>query len=168
MDLLIIRHAPAEDREEFAKTGKSDDKRPLTKRGVERMTAAGHGLTTLALPVERMVSSPLLRACQTADILTGALELKKYEVDPILSPGTSMADVERWLQTSPNVECMALVGHEPDLGELISFLLFGRSGDQFRLKKGGAVLLRFDGAIKAGTARLIWALPPSVLRALAD
>jgi len=86
MDLLIIRHAPAQERDEFAATGLPDEQRPLTQRGVKRMTAAGRGLMTLALPVERMVASPLVRACQTADILTSALELKGYDIDRYWPP----------------------------------------------------------------------------------
>lgn len=168
MDLLIIRHAPAQDRDEFAATGLPDEQRPLTQRGVKRMTAAGRGLMTLALPVERMVASPLVRACQTADILTSALELKGYDIDEVLAPGTPVATVEEWLRKQPKVECLALVGHEPDLGELVAYLLCGQPGSQFPLKKGAALLLRFDQDIRAGSGRLIWSLPPAVLRALAD
>ncbi|MGC9456131.1 MAG: phosphohistidine phosphatase SixA [Halothiobacillaceae bacterium] len=168
MDLLIIRHAPAEDREEFAKTGLPDAERPLTERGINRMKAAGRGLTTLALPVERMVCSPLLRARQTAEILTTALELKGYDVNESLAPGVGPATVTRWLSKEPEVECLALIGHEPDLGELTSHLLCGGSGAQIRFKKGGALMLRFDQHVEAGKGRLIWSLPPAVLRSLAD
>ncbi|MFP4273105.1 MAG: phosphohistidine phosphatase SixA, partial [Halothiobacillaceae bacterium] len=168
MDLLIIRHAPAEDREEFAETGQPDTERPLTERGISRMKAAGRGLTTLALPVERMVSSPLLRARQTADILTTALELKGYDIHDALAPGVGAQAVEKWLKREPEVECMALVGHEPDLGELVSQLLCGTAGAQIRFKKGGALMLRFDQQIEAGKGRLVWSLPPAVLRSLAD
>lgn len=168
MDLLIIRHAPAEDRDQFALTGQADDLRPLTERGIERMQLAARGLMTLALPIERLIVSPLTRAQQTAEILAPALEIRKFDTEAILSPEATIDSVIDWLRKQPRVDGMALVGHEPNLGQLAETLIHGRSSGNMPLKKGSAMLIRFTDAIAAGQGQLIWFLPPGVLRALAD
>ncbi|ANJ67397.1 phosphohistidine phosphatase SixA [Halothiobacillus diazotrophicus] len=168
MDLLIIRHAPAEDRDQFALTGLADDLRPLTERGIERMQLAARGVMTLALPIERLIVSPLTRAQQTAEILAPALEIRKFDTEAILSPEATIDSVIDWLRKQPRVDGMALVGHEPNLGQLAETLIHGRANGNMPLKKGSAMLIRFSDAIAAGQGQLIWFLPPGVLRALAD
>lgn len=168
MDLLIIRHAPAEDRERFALTGQPDEERPLTKRGAERMALAARGLTTLALPVERLISSPLVRACQTAEILVPALELKGFDTEAILSPEATVDNQIDWLRKQPRVDVLAIVGHEPHVGQLCAALIHGQPNGNMTMKKGGAALIRFDSKIGHGNGRLIWFLPPAVLRSLAE
>ena len=69
MDLLIIRHAIAEDRDSFANSGKSDDLRPLTEDGKERMKLAAEGLRVVAPDISLLVASPLTRAQETAAIV---------------------------------------------------------------------------------------------------
>ena len=168
MDLLIIRHAPAEDREAFALTGEPDENRPLTKRGAERMMLAARGLTTLAMPIERLISSSLLRARQTADILAPALEIKHVDFESILTPEAPTEILIDWLRKQPRVDAMALVGHEPNVGLLCETLIHDRALGNMPLKKGAAMLIRFEGRIGAGEGRLVWSLPPAVLRALAE
>jgi len=168
MDLLIIRHAAAENREDFARSGRPDAERPLTKRGIERMQMAARGLTTLALPIERLVSSPAVRAMQTAEIVGPALECRRSEAEGVFAPEAPVAAAVEWLRKQPRVEGMAVVGHEPNLGQLAECLIAGRSGDNMPLKKGGMILIRFDNAIGYGSGKLVWALPPAVLRRLAE
>ncbi|MDA3877234.1 MAG: phosphohistidine phosphatase SixA [Halothiobacillus sp.] len=168
MDLLIIRHAPAEDRDQFALTGQPDSLRPLTERGIERMQLAARGLMTLALSIERMVASPLTRAQQTAEVIAPALEIRKFDTEAILSPEASTDQVIDWLRKQPRVDGMALIGHEPNLSQLTETLIHGRANGNMPLKKGSAVLIRFSDAIAAGQGQLIWFLPPGVLRTLAD
>lgn len=168
MDLLIIRHAPAEERERFALTGQPDEERPLTKRGQERMALAARGLTTLALPVERLIASPLTRAQQTAELLAPALELKSFDTEAILSPEAAVDGQIDWLRKQPRVDVLAIVGHEPGVGQLCATLVHGQPSGNMPMKKGGAALIRFDSRIGHGNGRLVWFLPPSVLRALAE
>lgn len=168
MDLLLIRHAPAEDREQFAKTGQPDAARPLTERGIKRMKLAARGLTTLALPVERLVTSPAERTLQTAELLQDALEVRAAESQPALGPNVDVEDSVDWLCQQPVVDGLAAVCHAPQVGEMAEIFLSGRALGNIPMKKGGMVLLRFDHRISRGNARLIWALPPMVLRALAD
>jgi len=168
MDLLLIRHAPSEDRDKFAQTGQPDHLRPLTESGVKRMQLAARGLTTLALPIERLVTSPAVRARQTADLVQDALEVKAIEEQPPLAPLVDVEDIVDWLCQQPLVDGLAVVGHEPQIGQVAEILLCGRPLGNMPMKKGGMILLRFDHRISRGNARLVWALPPAVLRALAD
>ncbi len=168
MDLLIIRHAAAQDREEFAREGLPDDQRPLTKRGIERMKMAARGLTTLALPIERLISSPAVRAVQTAEIVAPALEVRESEKEGVFAPDAPVESAVEWLRKQPRVDGMAVVGHEPNLGQIGECLIAGRASGNMPLKKGGMMLIRFDNAIGYGSGKLVWAIPPAVLRALAD
>ncbi len=168
MDVLLIRHAPAEDREQFAQTGQADELRPLTPRGIERMQLAARGLMTLALPIERLITSPLVRAQQTAQILAPALEIRQFDTEAMLSAEVSTENLIDWLRKQPRVDGLALIGHEPNLSHLAETLLCGAATGTMPLKKGGAVLLRFSDAVGAGQGQLIWALTPGILRALAE
>ena len=168
MDLLIIRHAAAENREEFARQGRPDAERPLTRRGIERMQMAARGLTTMALPIERLITSPAVRAVQTAEIVAPALECRQSEPEGVFAPEAPVDLAVEWLRKQPRVEGMAVVGHEPNLGLLAEYLIAGRPSGNMHMKKGGMILIRFDNAIGYGNGKLVWALPPAVLRALAD
>ncbi len=168
MDLLIIRHAAAQDREDFAREGRPDIERPLTKRGVERMQMAARGLTTLALPIERLVTSPAARAVQTAEIVAPAVERRRIEEEGVFAPDAPLGSAVEWLRKQPRVDGMAVVGHEPGLGQLVECLIAGRPSGNMPMKKGGMVLIRFDNAVGYGNGKLVWALPPAVLRSLAD
>ena len=168
MDLLLIRHAAAEDREAFAREGRPDTERPLTKRGIERMQMAARGLTTMALPIERLVTSPAVRAVQTAEIVAPGLEQRRVEREEVFAPDAPISAAVEWLRKQPRVDGMAVVGHEPSLGQLAECLIAGRPSGNLPMKKGGMILIRFDNAIGYGNGKLVWALPPAVLRALAD
>ncbi|HSH84336.1 MAG TPA: histidine phosphatase family protein [Guyparkeria sp.] len=168
MDLLIIRHAAAENREEFARQGRPDSERPLTRRGIERMQMAARGLTTFALPIERLVTSPAARAEQTAEVVASALECRRIECERVFSADASMERAVDWLRRQPRVDGMAVVGHEPGLGRLAECLIGGRACGNMPIKKGGMVLIRFDDAIDHGSGKLVWALPPAVLRRLTE
>jgi len=168
MDLLIIRHAAALDREAFAREGRPDEQRPLSQRGVERMRLAARGLTTLALPMERLVSSPAVRAVQTAEFVSPAVEVKTLETESVFAPDAPLDGAVEWLRKQPRVDGMAVVGHEPTLGQLAECLIAGRPHGNMPMKKAGMALIRFDNAIGYGNGKLVWALPPAVLRALAD
>ncbi len=168
MDVLLIRHAPAEEREIFALTGQPDELRPLTPRGIERMQLAARGLMTLALPVERLIASPLVRAQQTAEILAPTLEIRQFETEALLSPDVPASLLIDWLRKQPRVDGMALIGHEPSLSQLVETLIYGAANGNMPLKKGGAALIRFSDGIAAGQGQLIWFLSPGILRAKAD
>lgn len=166
MDVMLVRHAKAETREIFALTGEEDALRPLTKPGAKDMRKVAKALHGVVPQIDVLASSPLLRALQTADILAKRYGSKLLQL-PQLAPGHDPAQVLTWLRSQGDNACVALVGHEPDLGVLASWLLTGGRRGFLPLKKGGVCLLRFAAGIKEGKAELVWALPPGLLRDLA-
>jgi phosphohistidine phosphatase len=166
MELVVVRHGIAMDRDEAASHEVADADRPLTPKGRSRMKRAARGLCARAPGVTMLLSSPLLRAIETADILHEAYgELKRSETAALL-PEADPAELMRALARRAATSTVAIVGHEPQLGCFMSFCLTGDRRSFFELQKGGAGLLRFDGAAKPGAGRLIWFLPPAVLRSL--
>jgi phosphohistidine phosphatase len=168
MKLLVVRHGPAEDREAFAATGQPDDLRPLTQRGRRRTKRAARGLDTLVVGIDVLASSPLTRARQTAELLGERLGGGEIVTLPELAPDAPADALVPWLEQQTAEGVVALVGHEPHLGFLVGWLLTGRHDSFVELRKGGACLLEFDGAVAAGDAMLVWALAPRHLRALGE
>ncbi len=164
MNLLIVRHAIAMEREAFAHTGKPDDERPLTKEGREKMRQIARGLTRLVPTIDVVATSPLLRARQTAEILAEVYGGLGTELVKTLAPDERPAAFLDWLRRQRSSGTIASVGHEPDLGLLVSWLLASAPTSFVELKKGAACLLEFDRTPKAGGAILRWALTPSQLR----
>ena len=167
MKLLVIRHAIAEEREDFARTGKDDRLRPLTEDGRKKMKQAAKGLREMEPEIGLLATSPLTRAAQTAAILDSVYGgLNEVEIKE-LSPEAKPSDFLRWLRKQ-KADTLAVVGHEPSLSLIVSWLLTGTERRIIAMRKGGACLLEFPDEIGAGTATLIWALTPAQLRALAD
>jgi phosphohistidine phosphatase len=174
MNLLVIRHAIAEDKEAFAATGRTDDQRPLTEAGRSKMRRVAEGLRAACPRVAVLASSPLLRARETADIVAPAFRIARVEIVEALRPERSFEDLTAWLKhrADPNGTdhdvTVAVVGHEPHLSGLVTWLMTAGKDSRVELKKGGACLLRFERAPAAGEATLRWLLTPSQLRGLAD
>lgn len=167
MQLLIIRHAIAEDRELFAASGQDDAERPLTKAGRKKMRAAAAGLAEVAPAVDLLATSPLVRATQTADIVAAAFRRPPTHPVDALTPERPAADFVKWLHAVDGASVVATVGHEPHLGRLVSWLTTARKQPFMELRKGGACLLDLGAAPAPGTARLLWVLTPKQLRRLA-
>lgn len=168
MKLLVIRHAIAEDRDAFAVTGQPDGRRPLTDEGRKKMKGAVRGLKTVVPRLNVLATSPLLRAAQTAEIVSqayGGIEARTVDE---LSPERRPDELLGWLRGHQLGDTVAIVGHEPHLGFLVGWLLTGRNDSFVDFKKGGAVLLEFDDPPAGGNAVLSWVLPPRLLRALGD
>lgn len=169
MDLLIVRHAIAFDRN--ARRWPDDGERPLSPDGMARARRAAAGLKRLAERPLYVLTSPLVRARQTATILTEFGGWPKAEESDSLAPDELPEAVFRALATRKE-KVVAVVGHQPSLGYLLAAALpaQGRSGprvsaDAFELKKMGAALISFKGTPKVGGGILQWLLPPRVLRA---
>lgn len=162
--VLVIRHAIAQDREVAAANGMSDAERALTGKGRQRMSEAARGLAVLVPEIELILTSPLRRARQTAEIVAEAYAGLAVEETAALSPGAPPGSLYRRLAAGPR--CVAVVGHEPDLGEWVSrSLVRGRSAF-IQFKKGGACLLTFPAAPQPAQAELCWFCPPAILRRL--
>lgn len=167
MKLLLIRHAIAEEREDFAKTGKDDRLRPLTDEGRKKMKQAAKGLREIVPEIDLLATSPLTRAAQTGAIVDSIYGgLKEVEIEE-LAPEATPTDFLRWLRKQ-KAETLAAVGHEPSMSLILSWFLTGTERRIHSFRKGGACLLEFTGEVDAGTATLLWALTPAQLRDLAD
>lgn len=165
MNLLLIRHAIAADRSDFES---SDDLRPLTEEGKKKMQRAARGLRVVVPSIELLATSPLVRAVATGAILEEAYsDLRPRpvvrEIDE-LRPGAEADELLGWLDLQ-SADPIALVGHEPDLSELLARLV-GAGRPFHRFRKGGAVCVAFPGRVEVGAGTLTWALPPGLLRDL--
>ena len=166
MQLLVIRHAIAEDREEFAKSGRDDGERPLTNEGEKKMRRAARGMRELVPVIATLVASPLVRARETAEIVRREYDLGDVAIAPELEPEAPLAKVAAALARYDG-EVVGIVGHEPQLSRLVTYLTSGVDQSAVELKKGAACLLEFDGKVRRGGGTLIWAVAPRTLRALA-
>ena len=161
MELLIVRHAHAGSREEFAATGQPDELRPLSKTGVHDIKDVARGLRRIVPTVDSVVSSPLVRARQTADIVADEYRTTVVESDA-LRPDAELGRFVEWARRETKGNVVAVVGHEPHLSGLIAYLI-GDSGDaRIDLKKSGACLLKFGGQLERGAGTLRWLLTPSI------
>jgi phosphohistidine phosphatase len=164
MELLIVRHAIALERD--TNRWPEDDARPLSARGMARARKAAIGLKAITASPERVFASPLLRAQQTAAILSQVADWPKAAPCRQLLPGISPRELLTLLGRSRG-ERLAVVGHEPGLGALLAACLpSGVAPAAFPFRKMGVALLEFQGAVRAGRGQLVWFLPPRVLRAL--
>ena len=166
MKLLLIRHAVAEEREDFAKTGDPDEQRPLTDVGRKKMKRAARGLAEIVDRIELIATSPLKRAVQTAEVLAKEFGSAVQTTTDALEPEQAFENFLVWLKRLDDVETVAAVGHEPHLSGLASWLLTTNETPLFEFKKGGVCLLEFEGAVESGSARLRWLLTPAQLRAI--
>ena len=167
MKLLVIRHAIAMDAEEFADKGESDDRRPLTPYGAKRMRKNTKGLRTIVEKIDSFATSPYTRAIETAEIISEIYERDQAELCASLVPGIAFEDFEAWARTFDESEVLGIVGHEPHLSTLVTWLLYGSSESRIQLKKGGACLLDMGAEVAPGKARLLWSASPKLLRAVA-
>lgn len=162
IELYLVRHAIAAERgEEWP----DDGVRPLTVHGIERFTAAARGLRALAVEIDEVFTSPLVRARQTAEALAAGLARRPVvKVLDALRPGHAPATVVAQLAKVACRRRVALVGHEPDLGGLAAHLIGAARPLAFR--KGGACRIDLQGWTGRRAGSLIWFLPPRVLRRL--
>lgn len=168
MRLLVVRHAIAEDRESYSRTHRDDAGRPLTQEGRRKMERGAVGLRELVPDLDLVAASPYKRAVDTAEII--AREYGDMAVERVaeLAPGAGVERALGWLGGQRSRGTVAIVGHEPDLSQLVCALLAGADGPFLELRKGAACLLEFAGAVERGAATLDWFVGPKHLRRLAN
>ena len=164
MQLLVIRHGIAEEAEEFAATGMDDSRRPLTKSGKRKMKEVAAGLRENLQTLDVLGASPLLRAQQTAEIVAKAYGDLSVSTVQALSPGSNPSGLVDWLGEHASAEVVAVVGHEPHLGMLVTWLMTEARDSRVEMSKGGAALLEFTSRVTAGSGTLQWLLTGSQLR----
>ena len=165
MDLLLIRHAIAAERDPGL--WPDDSERPLTRKGKQRFRQAAHGLAVIAPRVDRLFSSPWRRAWQTAVILQEEAGWPVPEALEQLAGNHGPHDVLAAASQLEPSGVMGLVGHEPVMSELIALMVGADvERDAFLMKKGACALVRFQGAAAAREGRLEWLVQPAAARAL--
>ena len=153
MQLFLLRHGEAD----WPNWTKPDDERPLTDKGNKEMAEVAAFLAALDISPEVILTSPLPRAAQTAEVVAKKLKIKLRE-DSMLEPGFDASDLHDLLGQYP-AESVMIVGHEPDFSEVIGDL----TGGSVKLSKAGLALVELDG--KRGKLR--WLFPPKVAKAAA-
>jgi phosphohistidine phosphatase len=160
LELYLIRHGIAADR---GSDYPDDSKRPLTSDGIARLRKEARALAELDVDVDQIISSPLVRTKQTADIIAQALPSKpNVATSDSLAPAGTPSAVFQDLAKYSRKGRIALVGHEPNLGELAARLIGSRTPLEF--KKGAVCRIDFEVFPPKGTGSLRWFVPPKLLR----
>ena len=154
MQLLLIRHGEAGEARDWAKTGRPDDERPLTDEGAEEMRAVAAGLRVTIPSIDLIASSPLTRALQTADLVAeqyaGVTRVTIGELAPDQRP-FALVD---WLSAHEWADVVTVVGHNPHLSELATWLL--QDDELIDMKKASALLIDFPGDVGKRSGRRAW------------
>jgi phosphohistidine phosphatase len=159
-ELYLVRHGVAAERGD---DWPDDTKRPLTATGVSRFREVVQGLAWFGVGIDEIYSSSLVRARQTADLLSAGIGNRPpVRILDELAPGHEPSRVLAELARRVKRRRIALVGHEPDLGELAASLIGAQHALPFR--KGGVCRIDVDRLGSSATGSLIWFLPPKIIR----
>jgi phosphohistidine phosphatase len=162
MEIYILRHGIAVDR---GTRGYANDKeRPLTKEGEEKMREIAAAMLGMGLEFDLILSSPLVRAQQTAQIVAEALG-EEATTTKFLAPDANALELIAEINDEKPQQVL-LVGHEPDLSQLISVLIIGDTDATIELKKGGLCKLTCEKLTFGQCATLNWLLTPKQLRSV--
>lgn len=165
MRILIIRHGVAEEAEKGSGSKAQEDAlRELTRDGRRKMRKAAKGLSQMLPGVDLIASSPLVRACQTADIVASAFGGVRVVQIASLAPRKPPAQLLDWINAHAPEATLALVGHEPHLSTFLCWILTGLQESFISLKKGGAALIETSTPAAAGRGKLLWVMKSSQLR----
>jgi phosphohistidine phosphatase len=172
MHVYILRHGNAGDPGQWPG---DDRERPLSEEGRKEMRAVAKGLDWLDLKIDTVITSPLVRAQETADFVRQALHPSHYDTSQLLEPGCNLRALARLLALYPQSRELMIVGHEPDFGEIIASLIGAIVPGKIQLKKAACCCIKLDteaGSLTAaagelaGKGVLVWHLPPRVLTRL--
>jgi len=160
--LFLIRHGVAEERGD---AWPDDAKRPLSEDGIERLQKSARGLARLDVWIDVVLTSPLVRARQTAEIVASAFDPRPSMVTvESLAPGASYASLVADLEKHARKTRIALVGHEPGIGELAARLIGSRHS--FEFKKGAVCRIDVEEIPPVGPGDLRWLLTPKVMASI--
>lgn len=166
MNLYLIRHAIAVD-ESFGDY--EDAARPLTDNGRKKMRQIAKGLKAIGVDLDLILSSPYVRASETANILSETFKIKLETVynenlTPMGDPDLLISDINE----KYTVDSLAIVGHEPNLSALTGLLVSENANIDMTYKKGGVCKLSADDLRLSRTATLEWLLTPKILVELSE
>jgi len=159
MRLLLLRHGIAEDRDP---SGVGDAERRLTREGRKRVQAIAKGMRTLGIAPDAVLTSPLIRCRETAEIVCGVLGVGAPARDGRLAPGADLEAVADLVAERPDATELALCGHQPDLGRMAEEL----TGADVEVKKGALIVIELS-RVRPHGGMLVGLSPPRALRRLA-
>lgn len=177
--LLIMRHGPAGDPADWARSGELDSERPLTREGIQKTLLAAKGIHRLIETIDIFATSPWLRAKQTCEIVAKQYDTASITVLPELVPSVPFPQLLKKLNSAKppissanSLHTVAIFGHEPHLSGFMQMLVadssgrFQSAGGQgvFELKKAGAALIEFEKHVESAKGKIIFLLQPKVLR----
>lgn len=152
MLIYFLRHGEAD----WPDWKKPDDERPLTEKGKKEMHEVGAFLANLSVKPDVVLTSPLPRASQTAEIAAGYIDAKCV-ADESLAPGFGRSELKKLLKKRGGNSVM-VVGHEPDFSRTVGKL----TGARLKLAKAGIALVEIDSGLSGG--RLLWLFPPKIAK----
>lgn len=162
--VLVIRHGEAEEPAHALIAGRSDAQRELTKDGRRKMRTGAQGLGQVIEHIDHLISSPLVRAVQTADLLAEVFPDARRQQHAGLAPGFQQAALMGWIARHKGT--LALVGHEPDLSQWIGYMVTGEPRGLVLMKKGACCCLEMPDSPLPGEAHIVWHMPLKLLRGL--
>jgi phosphohistidine phosphatase len=154
MKLCFLRHGEAD----WPNWNKPDDDRPLTERGRKEMKRVAKFLERLEFSADAILTSPLPRASQTAEIAAARLGIE-LKTESALAHGFNVERLRRLLAKA-GADCIMIVGHEPEFSEVIKEL----TGGEVKLSKAGVALLEVNRECTSG--KLLWLFPPKFSKAV--
>lgn len=160
--LYFIRHGIAVDRQE----GDRDEDRPLTEEGHRKTKQVAKRLHQMDIAFDLILTSPLVRARQTAEILKTAGLSSQIEESVFLAPNGDISSWLSWLETwlQAGGTSLALVGHQPDLANWAEIFVWGEAREALVLKKAGIIgLMLPDTGLPVGQSLLFWLTAPKFL-----
>lgn len=160
-EVYLFRHGIAAERGTYA----DDSQRPLVQKGRVKTAAIAQRLKDWGLQFDQMLTSPFVRAWQTAEILQAAGLAQQVTFFEPLAPGGQLQTWLAWLAAQPgDLNTLVLVGHEPDLSDWGERLVNGQVSNRWVLKKAGIVGLRLPLTGSAiANSQLFWLAPPRFL-----
>ena len=166
MDLYVLRHGVAEERD--SRKYPDDRERPLTGKGIARLTRQVRGMNSLRIRPDLILTSPLRRAVQTAEVIQeGLSNRRQVEFSESLVPWAEPREILDELSEGRAAErTVIVVGHEPHLSSLISLVSSGTLDCAIRLKKGALCKLRITTLGPGRCGRIEWSLTPKQLSKL--
>src|SRR3984893_7942814 len=162
MDLYIVRHGIAIDRQD--PKCPPDPERYLTEEGIDKAKQVARGVVALGVTADLLISSPYVRAMQTAEIFASALGYSRQKIrrSDLLLPGAEPSMLFRELAKDKHSSSIFVFGHAPHLDELIAAALANKHNIS-SLKKAGVAALKLK-RISPPSAELLWLATPRLLR----
>jgi phosphohistidine phosphatase len=155
-ELHFLRHASAADRETW---DQPDEQRPLTEKGRRQAERLGRLLAAAGFPPDAVITSPLVRARETAEIVAGLVGAVA-RIEPRLGEPLDLATLDAILDDAGSPRRPIVVGHDPDFSELVSALV----GAPILMRKGALARVDVERPLAPGAGELRWLVPPDLLR----